>query len=400
MKIAGWLAAVAGSFLWCVSIGAGEPRSTRAAAVSTAPDSPQPQASSTKSRVRTRRGLLVLYDFGSSKGSLVKDRSGVGKPLDLRIGNVKAVRRFKGSLQVRAKTLIRSDKAAAKITDAIRRTGEITIEAWIQPARTAQTGPARMFTLSKNAGERNFTLGQDEDRFEMRLRTTGTSKNGVPALSSPRNSLSTKLIHVVYTRDRSGRARIFLNGKRTAMRTIAGKTANWNRSYRLALANELSHDRPWLGTYFLVAVYQRALSPQEIERNFKAGAGAGAKQILLTQKKLALNARLFKKQIAPLLARRCLECHGWKSKQGRLDLSRKFAALRGGESGKVIVPGKAADSLLWKSVKSDEMPKNRTPLSLREKNLLRFWIDNGANWSIETIDASQFAASRRSGSNW
>ena len=400
MKTVCWLVAVEIAAVGGTLICTAEPRSANTSEASAAPDTGRSGVPSKADRGRTRSGLLALYDFGSSSGSVVQDRSGVGKPLDLRIADSKSVRRIKGSLEIRGATLIRSDKPASKIIDAVRRSGEITIEAWIHPAKTGQTGPARIITLSKNAGERNFTLGQDEDRFEMRLRTTRTSKNGVPALSSPRNSVTTKLIHVVYTRDRTGRARISINGKRSAQRKVAGKTANWNGSYRLALANELSNDRPWLGTYYLVAIYSRALSPAEIERNFQAGAGAGAAQILLAQKKLAQNARLFKKRIAPLLARRCLECHGWKAKKGRLDLSRKFAALRGGENGRVIVPGKAAESLLWKVVKSNEMPKNRTPLSVRDKNLLRFWIDNGANWSIERIDPSQYAASRRPGSNW
>ncbi|MCH9023522.1 MAG: hypothetical protein IID32_12280, partial [Planctomycetes bacterium] len=99
---------------------------------------------------RTRNGLLALYDFSSPNGQIVKDRSGVGKPVDLRITDTKAVHRTKGSLEIHSKTLIRSDKAASKISDAIRRSGEFTIEAWIRPAKTNQDDPARIVTLSKD----------------------------------------------------------------------------------------------------------------------------------------------------------------------------------------------------------------------------------------------------------
>jgi len=360
----------------------------------------QADAPSDKAGSRVRRGLVALYDFQSPDGTLVKDRSGAGKPIDLRIGDTKAVRRSRGLLEVRRRTLIRSEKPASRIIDAVRKSGEITIEAWLQPAETGQSGPARIITLSSSPSERNFTLGQEGDRFDVRLRTTKTSRNGIPSLSSASKSLQTKLTHVVYTRDRSGRAQITINGQAASSRKVNGKTSNWDRKYRLALANELSNDRPWRGTYFLVAIYGRALSAKEIQRNFQAGAGKGAETLRLAQRKRAQNGRLFKTRVARLLARRCFECHSEKSKKGQLDLSKKYTALRGGDSGRLLVPGNAKESLLWQMVSSDDMPKNRQPLSKEEKRLLKFWIDGGANWSLETIDPAKYAPVRRDGVNW
>ena len=40
------------------------------------------------------------------------------------------------------------------------------MEAWVTPADVAQTGPARIVTLSANPNERDFTLGQAADAFE------------------------------------------------------------------------------------------------------------------------------------------------------------------------------------------------------------------------------------------
>jgi hypothetical protein len=59
------------------------------------------------------------------------------------------------------------------------------------------------------------------------------------------------------------------------MNTIPGVLDSWNDTWRLGLANELSwpsDDRGWLGNMHLVAVYDRALSDQEIATNFAAGA--------------------------------------------------------------------------------------------------------------------------------
>ena len=150
----------------------------------------------------------------------------------------------------------------------------------------------------------------------------------------------------------------------------------------------------------MVAVYSRALSAREVAQNFKAGAeskpNAQAREVQVA----SLARRTFENQIAPLLARNCLECHDSRSKKGRLDLSRKDAALAGGKSGKVIVPGKAADSLLWKYVESGKMPKKRLKLSPQEKTLLRQWIDSGAIWSVDVIDPVVYAHDRRASDIW
>ena len=51
---------------------------------------------------------------------------------------------------------------------------------------------------------------------------------------------------------------------------------NWNRSYTFQLANEASLDRPWLGRLYLAAIYDRALSPEEIARHHQIGVSNGA----------------------------------------------------------------------------------------------------------------------------
>lgn len=352
--------------------------------------------SSEISLARTRSGLQALYDFRSTDGPVVKDQSGVGEPVHLRIENSNSVRRSEGSLEVRGQTLIRSERPAKKVIDSIRRSGEITIETWVRPTKTDQTGPARLVTLSLNGSQRNFTLGQDGNKFDVRLRTTKTSSNGIPSLSSPANSLTTNITHVVYTRNRAGRARIYLNGKQRSEGNVGGDTSSWHGSYRFAIGNEHSKDRLWLGTFYLVAVYNRGLSPQEVEQNFKAGANA--RTALLTQRDS--KARHFETRVAPLLAQHCLECHDSAVRKGGLDLSRKVSALAGGESGAAVVPGKAAESLLWESVDQDEMPKKRSPLSPEEKAALRKWIDSGAIWSLDTIDPAVYAHDSRVAINW
>ncbi|MCG8651434.1 MAG: hypothetical protein MI861_16455, partial [Pirellulales bacterium] len=138
---------------------------------------------------RVGQGLLLLYDFNETDGDLIRDQAGGRAPVHLRIQNPEAVKRTAGALQVTGKTLIQSDQPPRQLIQAVKRRGEITIEAWISPQNVTQQGPARILTLSRDGSERNFTLGQEESKFDIRLRTTKTSTNGIPSTSSPNNSL-------------------------------------------------------------------------------------------------------------------------------------------------------------------------------------------------------------------
>jgi hypothetical protein len=80
---------------------------------------------------------------------------------------------------------------------------------------------------------------------------------------------------VVYTRDASGVARIYLDGLEVTSGVVGGDLSNWDSTYQLLLTNELTGDRPWLGELHLVAIYDRALDILEVERNFQVGV-AGA----------------------------------------------------------------------------------------------------------------------------
>ncbi|MEX2188969.1 MAG: DUF1592 domain-containing protein [Pirellulales bacterium] len=355
----------------------------------TVADDKQPQ--------RVSDGLIALYDFSDGDGKTIRDRSGVGAPLDLEIEDAGRVRWSDGALAVESPTLISSSGPAKKIVGAIKKSNAITIEAWVTLANATQGGPARIVSLSANASERNFTLGQEKEVFDVRLRATGSDNNGIPSTSSPRKSLQARRMHVAFTREPSGAAKIYVDGKQVVERKVPGGFGNWDGKHRLLLANEATKDRAWLGTYHLVAVYDRALSADEVRRNFAAGVSSGS--MGRAPDKATAGNVLFETKIAPLFARHCLECHDSALAKGGLDLSRKDAALAGGESGKVFEGGKAA-GVLWDAIAADEMPKDRPPLSTDEKAAIRSWLEAGAAWPLDRIDPANYLHAGHAGDVW
>ena len=92
----------------------------------------------------------------------------------------------------------------------------------------------------------------------------------------------------------------------------------------------------------------------------------------------------FAKDVKPILDALCLACHGPTKQRSGLRLDRKDDALKGGDSGRAIVPNKTADSPLLQRVlsmeKSERMPPAGERLSAEQVAVLRRWIDQGADW--------------------
>jgi regulation of enolase protein 1 (concanavalin A-like superfamily) len=226
---------------------------------------------------RVTDGLVSLYTFNKGGGSIVPDVSGTGTPLDLEIENPGAASWGEGSLTLDNSNRIASGGPATKVIGAVTSANEISVEAWITPAYASQSGPARIVTISNGLIERNFTLGQGEPnggsgaRYEARLRSTATNENGQPSVVSANNSATAQLQHVLYTRNSAGEARLYIDGVQVATETIGGNLSNWNSGYELALGNDIGANRPWIGTYYLVATYDRALIASEVQQNFSYG---------------------------------------------------------------------------------------------------------------------------------
>ena len=340
------------------------------------------------SNQRINSGLILLYDFEKVTNDSILDKSGISPELNLEIRNKDSVSLSDGSVEFKKSGIIKSNGITPRVAAAIIRSGEVTFEAWIHPANAKQNGPARIFTYSRNSNDRSFTIGQDGNKFDFRVRSTQTSNNGIPSLASSPNSVKAELTHLVYTRDRTGRTRIYLNGELDVEKMLPGDLTNWTADFSLAIGNEMDGNRSWLGKIHLLAIYQRDLLPHEVRHQFKLGHQAqnlapkssvnGDRASSVAKSK---SSDHFVSTVAPIIAQHCLECHDSATKDGGLDLSTEKSAFAGSDSGPAILSGKPYDSAVWTEVVANEMPQDREPLSAEQKQALKQWIDSGAKWS-------------------
>ena len=100
----------------------------------------------------------------------------------------------------------------------------------------------------------------------------------------------------------------------------------------------------------------------------------------------------FTRDIQPILANTCVECHGPKKTKAQLRLDSAAGMMKGGESGALVTPGNSEQSLIIRRVLGldgdDRMPKDGDPLPAAQVALLRAWIDQGAVWPKTAVDSA------------
>jgi hypothetical protein len=97
----------------------------------------------------------------------------------------------------------------------------------------------------------------------------------------------------------------------------------------------------------------------------------------------------FNRDIRPILSARCLNCHGIdeESRKGELRLDQRADAVRNRDGFHVIKPGEPDESELIARVDSTEAeeimppPKSGPPLKPEERELLKRWVSEGANYA-------------------
>ena len=89
------------------------------------------------------------------------------------------------------------------------------------------------------------------------------------------------------------------------------------------------------------------------------------------------------KEVKPLLATACVQCHSSSRPKGGFRLDTAAAALKGGDSGDAILRGRAQESLFIRLLDGahddiPQMPYKRNALTTEQVDLLKRWINEGA----------------------
>jgi uncharacterized membrane protein len=103
-------------------------------------------------------------------------------------------------------------------------------------------------------------------------------------------------------------------------------------------------------------------------------------------------ALVFDHVIKPIFDTKCLSCHNPDKLKGELILADRESILKGGKTGKLIVPGNPELSLLLKRIhlpeedKKHMPPAGKTQLTPEEVNLLRLWVKGNADFNKKVLE--------------
>ncbi|MBI1901950.1 MAG: hypothetical protein HYS13_12675 [Planctomycetia bacterium] len=117
--------------------------------------------------------------------------------------------------------------------------------------------------------------------------------------------------------------------------------------------------------------------------NIAAGIPAPTRPTLTVTKATGNETTRFSRDIAPVLAERCVNCHGGNNPRGNLSLETFEGVLRGSQDNVIIAPGKPAESILIRKLKGqagDRMPLNAQPLSDDVIAKFEKWVAEGAKF--------------------
>jgi Protein of unknown function (DUF1553)/Protein of unknown function (DUF1549)/Planctomycete cytochrome C len=94
----------------------------------------------------------------------------------------------------------------------------------------------------------------------------------------------------------------------------------------------------------------------------------------------------FEKEVRPILANRCYECHGEKKQKGGLRVDALGYLKTGGDTGPALVPGKPEQSPLIEAIRYQKEdfqmpPKQKLPDA--EVAVLEKWVKLGAPWPVQ-----------------
>lgn len=86
----------------------------------------------------------------------------------------------------------------------------------------------------------------------------------------------------------------------------------------------------------------------------------------------------FTNDVFPIIESRCFNCHSGDRIEEGLDMTSYAGLLAGSDSGAVIIPGEAENSLFVELVASQKMPKRGAKLTPAMVQLFQDWVNQGA----------------------
>lgn len=249
------------------------------------PDAPEPPPDGMTSP-RVTSGLLAYWTFGESAGTVANDTRNAlvpqpqVDPTQLLVSDAGRIRWTGTGLELTAPVRI-GTPGKPHLNEDVLKSNAVTMEIWLAPASVSQGAGnyALAFSLSPSYAYHNAMIAQVGNRWEGRILTTATTSNAAPFIAPPNEIADLSPVHLVLVASEDERV-MYVNGvpyrsePDPALGDMNAPAFRWFHYFPVSIGDERdvpAERRPWLGTIFLAAIYDRALSEAEVLKNRDAG---------------------------------------------------------------------------------------------------------------------------------
>jgi hypothetical protein len=232
---------------------------------------------------REKENLRLLYRFDEGSGRDIKDVSGIEPVADMKVIVPKNTTWLpKRGIHIADGGIISTIKTNDKLSSIITKK-QCTLEFWLStdtlnPSReTSDNWKGAILSWQAPGDKVNFSFGHKQSYLGMLVHPTVIDYRayqfyGDSSFDTER-TFRTGLTHIVVIWDGTS-TYYYRNGQKIASLFGNWGTAEWAKSGIISIGNDLSWQRSYYGRYYLTAVYDKALTPDQITKNFHAGPDA------------------------------------------------------------------------------------------------------------------------------
>jgi hypothetical protein len=248
---------------------------------------------------RVSDSLIAMFILSQRKNDIVQDFSWYGNPLILNIKDTLGISKTRNeALKLDSpNALVSPPQLNNKISQACKYTDEISIECWIKTSGKISTEPSTVLAFG-NDSSLAFSLdcqpaARNDSKiiYSVNLSTITTGQLGNPSFLSGEAIEPNVLNHVVYSHDQNGLEKFYINGHLAAEGYRPAGFEEWMNTYTLVLANDIQHQKPWIGEFYLCSIYNRALKESDVIANYYASP--------FTENNFVLNSQDYLMAISP-----------------------------------------------------------------------------------------------------
>lgn len=172
-----------------------------------------------------------------------------------------------GAVHLRRDASLEKRREVQAMRTALLASGKLSLEIVLRTDSLQQHGPAIIAAFSRDNLSRNFSLGQQGNGLDFRLRTDGVGHSvAQTVLVVPQVFNPGAVQHLVVSYD-GKTTRLFVDGSLRAESPEAwGGFSNWGRNHALVLGDQPNGGDAWSGRVWRFALYDRALGAEEAAR--------------------------------------------------------------------------------------------------------------------------------------